>query len=115
MKHAYKTQLQKNLELHYKHENWIVKSNFERGRDEILIIIPKYEDIKSAYTNLYAELSLLPDIGYPSERVLISFCHPDGSEYCSRLINPNKQDEINLALLGQLPTRPVSESEIQHL
>jgi hypothetical protein len=115
MKHAYKTQLQRNLETHYDQHTWMVKSNFERGRDEILFILPKHEDIKSVYANLYKELSLLPDIDLPSERVLISFCHPDGSEYCSRLINPTKQDEINLALLGQLPARPVSASEIQLL
>ncbi|MNR25403.1 hypothetical protein D3C85_1425530 [compost metagenome] len=115
MKHPYKTQLQRNLQTHYSQENWIIKSNFDRGRDEILFILPEHEDIKTIYTNLYNELSILPDIDHPRERVLISFCHPDGSQYCSKLINPNKQDEINLALLGQLPTRSISETEIQRL
>ncbi|SMD10434.1 hypothetical protein [Pedobacter nyackensis] len=109
MKHPYKIQLQKNLQTHYNQTNWVVKNNFERGRDEILFILPKHEDIKMVYANLYAELSTLPDIDHPSERVLISFCYPDGSQYCSRVINPNKQDEIHLALLGQLPKRSISD------
>lgn len=113
MKHHYKKQLQKNLEAHYSQENWIVKSNF--GRDEILFILPKHEDIKTVYANLYHELSFLPDIDHPRERVLISFCHPDGAGYCSRLINPSKQDQIHLALLGQLPSRSISETEIEQL
>lgn len=115
MKHPYKTQLQKNLQTHYNQTNWIVKSNFKRGKDEILFILPEHENIKTIYANLYTDLSILPDIDHPSERVLISFCHPNGSEYCSKLINPNQQDEINLALLGQLPKRSISEAEIQQL
>lgn len=115
MKHHYKAELQRNLETHYSQGNWIVKSNFDRGKDEILFILPPYEDIKKIYANLYTELSVLPDIDHPRERVFISFCHPDGSGYCSRLINPSKQDEIHLALLGQLPSRFISETEIQQL
>lgn len=115
MKHAYKTQLQSNLQAQYSKKDWIVKSNFENGRDEILFVLPNDENIGKLHANLYEELSALPEIGHPSERVLISFCHVDGSGYCSQLINPNKQDQINMALLGKLPTRRISETELQSI
>lgn len=115
MPHAYKTQLQLNLAQHYNRKDWLIKSNFAKRKDEILIIIPNSEDIKTIQNDLYTLLTSLPEIPYPGERTLISFCYPDGTGYCSKLINPNTQDEINLALLGQLPKRVLSTEEIEHL
>ena len=115
MKHHYKTQLKGNLENCYLRNGWIIRTNFEKGKDEILFIIPKSEEIKPLYDNLYDTLHMLPDIDQPRERVVISYCYPDGTGYCSRVINPNSQDEIHMALLGQLPSRRITEAELQGL
>jgi len=115
MRHAFKTKLQQNLEAYYLQKDWILKSNFDKGRDEILVIVPKEENLRALHDSLYDVLCLLPDIAHSPERVVISFCHPDGSGYCSRVINPSKQDEIHLALLGQLPSRNITPTELQNL
>ncbi|MES2454799.1 MAG: hypothetical protein V4594_04635 [Bacteroidota bacterium] len=115
MKRAYKIQLQHNLKALYCKADWSIKSNFENGRDEILLILPDGEQIATFHASLYDDLSLLPEIDHPRERVLISFCHQDGSGYCSRVINPSTQDEIHLALLGQLPSRKITGGELQDL
>lgn len=115
MTHAYKTQLKKNLEHCYLKTDWVLRANFDKGKDELLFIIPKSEEIKPLYDNIYDTLLQLPEIEHPSERVIISFCHSDGTGYCSRVINPNSQDEIHMALLGQLPSRRMTEAELQNL
>ena len=115
MTHDYKTQLKSNMELYYLKKNWSIRANFEHGKNEILFIIPKSKDIAPLYNNLYQELLQLPEIEHPSERVMISFCHSDGTGYCSKVINPSSQDEIHMALLGQLPSRRITEAELQNL
>lgn len=114
MLHPYKTELLNNLEKHFNEETWHIKGNFDGGKDEILLIVPTHIDLAPIYTNLYTILSMLPEINQAPERTLISLCHPDGSGYCSRLINPNTQDEIHQALLGQLPSRRITSQELQH-
>ncbi|HKG05539.1 MAG TPA: hypothetical protein VKB19_03735 [Pedobacter sp.] len=113
--HPYKTQLQQNLQRHYDNKDWLIKSNFKDGKDEILLIIPLAEQIAPLFENLFSVLSLLPEIEHVPERTLISFCHLDGSGYCSKLINPNTQDQIHLALLGKLPERMLSPAQIDNL
>ncbi len=115
MQHAYKITLKQNLVNHYNAGDWIVKSDFRKGKDEILFIIPNSIVIETIYDRLFEDLATLPEIDHPSERVVISFCHPDGDSYCSRVINPSVQDEINMALLGRLPKRqlPFEEQQFQ--
>lgn len=113
MKHAYKTQLKNNLQQYYAKSSWIIRSNF--SDDEILFIVPKEEDIRPHFDNLYPSLQHLPEIEHPNERVVIGFCHPDGSAYCFKVINPSSQDEIHMALLGQLPSRRISQAELQNM
>ena len=112
MKHQYKSQLLFNLKLYYHDRNWLTLTYFNDKRQEILFVLPEEEDIKSIFNELYSVLSALPDISFPSERVVISFCHESGSNYCSQLINPSKQDEINLALIGYSPERKINPEEL---
>lgn len=114
MLHPYKTELLNNLKKHFNAYNWHIKGNFENGKDEILLIVPPHTDLAPIHDDLYNSLSALPEIDFQPERTLISLCHPDGSGYCSMLINPNTQDEIHQALLGQLPTRRITNEELQH-
>lgn len=102
-----------NLKHYFDKDDWLFRGMFDNGRDEILLIIPYEMNIQAIFESLYAVLAVLPDITYSPERAFIGFCYPDGSGYCSRLINPNKQDEIHLALLGQLPSRRISEAELK--
>lgn len=115
MKHAYKAQLLLNLKLYYRERNWRTLSYFSTKRQEILFVLPEDENIKTVFDNLYTVLAALPDIDCPSERVVISFCHESGNNYCSQLINPSTQDEINLALIGYRPERKIHPEELQEL
>ena len=115
MQHPYKSQLLSNLKVYYHHRNWRTLTYFNTKRDEILFILPAEEDIKKIFEGLYTALNSLPEIDFPSERVVISFCHEDGNNYCSKLINPNKQDEINLALIGYRPERKIQLEELQEI
>lgn len=115
MKHPYKTRLLSNLKVYYHDRNWRTLTYFTPKREEILFILPEKEDIKSIFDGLYGVLASLPEIDYPSERVVISFCDESGNNYCSRLINPNTQDEINLALIGYTPERKIHPEELQDL
>ncbi|WP_158796171.1 hypothetical protein [Pedobacter sp. L105] len=113
MKHPYKAQLLLNLKAYYHERNWRTLTYFTPKREEILFILPEEEDIKSAFEGLYDVLGSLPEIDFPIERVVISFCHESGNNYCSRLINPSTQDEINLALIGYRPERKIQPEELQ--
>ncbi|HWW43057.1 hypothetical protein [Pedobacter sp.] len=115
MKHLYKSQLQLNLKQFYANRNWRSISYFDSKRDEILFVLPETDDIREVFNGLYSVLSALPEIDYPKERTVISFCYEDGTSYCSRLINPNTQDEINLALIGYRPERRIKPEELQEL
>lgn len=115
MLHAYKLQLLLNLTQFYDEPSWRTLTWFEKGRDELLFVLPVGTKVKPTYDRLYQTLDKLPDINYPAERTVISFCYTDGSGYCSRLINPNKQDEINLALIGYTPSRSISKADLQEL
>jgi len=115
MKHPYKAQLLSNLKSYYLDRNWRTLTYFNTKREEILFILPNKEDIKIIFDELYTVLNSLPEIDYASERVVISFCHEDGTNYCSKLINPNKQDEINLALIGYRPERKIQLEELQEI
>lgn len=115
MKHPYKSQLLLNLKVHYHDRVWRSTTYFESNRDEILFVLPKTDDISSIFNGLYDVLAALPEIDHPKERVVISFCYDNGEKYCSRLINPTTQDEINLALIGYRPERKVRPEEIQAL
>jgi hypothetical protein len=115
MKHPYKAQLLLNLKAHYQEQSWRTITFFDGRRDEILFVLPIKEDIKSVFDNLLAVLTTLPEIDHPSERTVISFSDENGNGYCSRLINPNTQDEINLALIGYRPQRKVRPEELQEL
>lgn len=113
MKHPYKSQLLLNLSSIYDNQNWRTITFFESSRDEILFVLPEDEDIKSIFEDLLNVLISLPDIDHPNERVVISFCHKNGNSYCSKIINPNTQDEINLALIGYSPKRKIRIAELQ--
>ncbi|TDQ11789.1 hypothetical protein [Pedobacter metabolipauper] len=113
MKHPYKSQLLLNLKAHYRDPSWRTVTFFDSSRDEILFIVPDGENIKTVFKNLFNILDGLPEIEHPSERVVISFCYKNGEGYCSELINPNNQDEINLALIGYRPERRIRLEEIQ--
>jgi len=115
MQHPYKSQLLFNLKAHYNDRNWRTLTYFSTKREEILFILPAEEDIKNIFEELYPVLNTLPEIDFPIERVVISFCHEDGNNYCSKLINPNKQDEINLALIGYTPERKIQLEELQEI
>lgn len=112
MTHPYKSQLLLNLKTYYQNPNWRTLNYFKPGRDEILFILPQTENIKNVYDTLYGVLASLPEIDYPSERVVISFCYETGDNYCSHLINPSTQDEINLALIGYRPERKIRPEEL---
>jgi hypothetical protein len=112
MTHQYKSQLLSNLKTYYKDRNWRILTYFNDKREEILFILPTTENIKMAYDQLYTVLASLPEIDSPIERVVISFCHDDGNNYCSKLINPTTQDEINLALIGYTPERKIQLDEL---
>lgn len=101
--------------MHYRVQSWRTITFFDGRRDEILFVLPIKEDISIAYDNLLEVLSNLPEIDHPRERTVISFCDKNGDGYCSRLINPNTQDEINLALIGYRPQRKVRPEELQEL
>ncbi|WP_129714738.1 hypothetical protein [Pedobacter sp. SYP-B3415] len=105
MTHPYKQQLLLNLKTFFSDKSWRITPDFENGREEIIIIVHRPEDIGYLHSHLYEILAALPDINLPSERTIIGFCLPDGSGYRSHLINPSKQDEINLALIGYRPER----------
>lgn len=115
MKHPYKSQLLLNLKVHYHDRSWRSITYFDSKRDEILFVLPKTEDLQAAFNGLYESLAALPEIDHPKERVVISFCYDNGEGYCSRLINPSTQDEINLALIGYRPQRKVRPEELQEL
>lgn len=115
MNHPYKSELLQNLKAHYLGRNWRSIKYFDTKRDEILFVLPQTDDISQALGNLYAVLETLPEIEHPKERVVISFCYENGDSYCSRLINPNKQDEINLALIGYRPERKIRPEELQEM
>ena len=115
MEHPYKSQLLINLKEHYANRNWRSISYFDSKRDEILFVLPENSDVREAYNELYNVLAALPEIDHPKERVVISFCHENGQSYCSRLINPSTQDEINLALIGYLPKRKIKPEELQEI
>ena len=114
MKHPYKAQLLLNLEAHYQ-QKWRTITFFDGRRDEILFVLPINEDLNNIYNNLLEVLSILPEINHPRERTVISFCDENGNAYCSRMINPNTQDKINLALIGYHPQRKVSPEELMEL
>lgn len=101
--------------MHYGEDSYRTITFFDGRRDEILFVLPTKEDISIHYENLLNVLSSLPEINHPRERTVISFCDKNGDGYCSRLINPNKQDEINLALIGYRPQRKVRPEELQEL
>jgi hypothetical protein len=113
MKHPYKSQLLFNLSTIYDNQNWRTITYFESSRDEILFVLPEDEDIKFIFGDLLNVLISLPEIDHPNERVVISFCYTNGSSYCSKIINPNTQDEINLALIGYSPKREIRITELQ--
>ncbi len=113
MKHPYKSQLLLNLKAHYHDPSWRSLTYFDSSREEILFVLPKTENIQEVFNGLYETLAMLPEIEHPRERVVISFCHPNGEAYCSRLINPSTQDEINLALIGYRPQRQIRPEELQ--
>lgn len=113
MKHPYKSQLLLNLSSIYDNQNWRTITFFESSRDEILFVLPEDEDIQFIFENLLDVLISLPDIDHPNERVVISFCYKNGNSYCSKIINPNTQDEINLALIGYSPKRKIRIAELQ--
>lgn len=115
MTHPYKSQLLLNLKAHYNDRNWRIISYFTNKREEILFVIPETENIKAIFEGLYPVLAALPEIDFPSERVVISFCYPTGTHYCSQLINPSKQDEINLALIGYRPERKIHPRELEEI
>lgn len=101
--------------MHYGEQSYRTITFFDGRRDEILFVLPTKEVISSYYNNLLEVLSNLPEINHPRERTVISFCDENGEAYCSRLINPNTQDEINLALIGYRPQRKVRPEELQPL
>jgi len=115
MKHPYKAQLLLNLKSYYRDRNWRTLTYFTSKRQEILFVLPEEEDIKSVFEGLYGVLASLPEIESTSERVVISFCDESGNNYCSQLINPSTQDEINLALIGYRPERKIHPEELQEL
>ena len=115
MNHPYKAQLLLNLKLYYHDRNWRTLTYFNSKRQEILFVLPENEDIKNIFDGLYGVLASLPEIEGTSERVVISFCYESGNNYCSHLINPNTQDEINLALIGYRPERKIHPEELQEL
>nr|WP_068886674.1 hypothetical protein [Pedobacter panaciterrae] len=115
MNHPYKSELLVNLKAHYLGRNWRSISYFDTKRDEILFVLPETDNVPEALNSLYEVLGTLPEIDYPKERVVISFCYENGDSYCSRLINPNKQDEINLALIGYRPERKIRPEELQEM
>ncbi|WP_214227751.1 hypothetical protein [Pedobacter sp. B4-66] len=115
MNHPYKSELLVNLKAHYHDRGWRSITYFDAKRDEILFVLPETDDVTKVLNNLYAVLGTLPEINHPKERVVISFCYENGDSYCSRLINPNKQDEINLALIGYRPERKIRPEELQEL
>lgn len=115
MKHPYKAQLLLNLKMHYHEQHYRTVTFFDGRRDEILFVVPVKDDISSVYEHLPEVLSGLPEINHPRERTVISFCDENGDAYCSHLINPNTQDEINLALIGYRPQRKVRPEELQEL
>ncbi|TKC08971.1 hypothetical protein [Pedobacter frigoris] len=115
MKHPYKSQLLLNLKLHYDDPSWRTITFFEAPKEEILFVLPDEENIIAVFKNLLSVLETLPDIDHPSERVVISFCYRTGEGYCSQLINPNSQDEINLALIGYQPQRKIRAEELQEI
>ena len=119
MKHPYKSQLLLNLKVHYHDRSWRSITYFDSKRDEILFVLSKKEDLQAVFNYvqecIYESLAALPEIDHPKERVVISFCYDNGEGYCSRLINPNTQDEINLALIGYRPQRKVKPEELQEL
>jgi len=112
MPHPYKSQLLLNLAQFYDAPAWRSLTWFDKGRDEILFILPFDSDVQKVYQDLLITLNLLPDILHSAERCVISFCHPDGSAYCSRLINPVAQDQINLALIGYTPGRTITLKDL---
>ncbi|PST83587.1 hypothetical protein C7T94_13680 [Pedobacter yulinensis] len=115
MMHPYKQQLLLNLRTYFAEKPWRITSDFEQGREEIIFIVPRNEDIDELHRSLFHILGALPDIHLPNERVVIGFCLADGSGYRSHLINPNKQDEINLALIGYRPERTPRANALEKL
>lgn len=115
MNHPYKSQLLLNLKSYYHDRNWRTLTYFNAKRQEILFVVSEQEDIKSIFDGLYGVLASLPEIDSPSERVVISFCYENGNNYCSHLINPSTQDEINHALIGYRPERKIHPEELQEL
>jgi len=115
MTHPYKSQLLINLKAHYCDPNWRTVTFFNDPREEVLFVLPHTEDIGPVFKNLFEVLKSLPEINYPRERVVISFCYQNGSDYCSQLTNPNNQDEINLALIGYRPQRKIRLEELKSL
>ena len=113
MKHPYKTQLMLNLKAVYKDLPSRVISYFDGKKDEILFVMDGQLAVREAYDNVLAILSKLPEIDHPRERTVIGFCDKSGAHYCSHLINPNIQDEINLALIGYRSQRKVRPEELQ--
>ncbi|MES2826656.1 MAG: hypothetical protein V4687_00800 [Bacteroidota bacterium] len=113
MPNAYKLQLLLNLKQHYDEPLWRTLTYFQNGRDELLFVVPADQDTKKLSEDLFKVLDKLPDIHLPPERTLISFCHADGNGYYSKLINPIKQDKINLALIGYLPERKITIEELR--
>lgn len=115
MKHPYKAQLLLNLKAYYQEETWRTITFFDGRRDEILFVLPLKEEVNKAYNNLLDVLTNLPEINHPRERTVISFCDENGDAYCSKLINPNTQDKINLALIGYRPLHKIKPEELQEL
>lgn len=112
MPHPYKSQLLLNLTQFYDAPNWRSRTLFDKGRDEIVFVLPFEADVQKIYQDLLITLDLLPDILHNAERCVISFCYPDGSAYCSKLINPVAQDQINLALIGYTPGRTITIKDL---
>ncbi len=101
--HFYKSTLLGNLTRHYDRPDWRTVTFFKPPREEILFVVPAHENIERIINDLFTVLEKLPEIDHPRERVVIGFCYEDGSGYKTKLINPSKQDEINLALIGYTP------------
>ncbi|MES2454804.1 MAG: DUF4260 family protein [Bacteroidota bacterium] len=97
------------------------KTHSGRSRRPIFNLPSTHQQVTHAFR--LVDLAGLVLLGHSSlDRVMgyglkfdISFCHPDGSGYCSRVINPSKQVEIHLAPLGQLPSRSITLAELQNL
>jgi len=105
----------RNLQVIYEPQLIRVVTFFEGNRDEILFFMDDQKSIAEAYKNLFSTLSMLPEIDFPRERTVIGFCDTNGEHYCSHLINPTSQDEINLALIGYRPERKIRPDELTEI